>query len=79
MQTASTKCAHAKASHHALGTEQASLLVRDLLGRTILARRLGSETGISEFDVSTWPGGLYSATLVLDGLNAGTVKLNVQR
>ncbi len=61
------------------GVDNASLMVRDLLGREMTNRRLGGAAGISEIDVSAWPNGLYSATLILDGMNAGSLKLIVQR
>ncbi len=61
------------------GAEQASLLVRDLLGRKQAEVRLGQATGIAELAVQTWPNGLYTATLSADGIPVGTVKLMVQR
>ena len=79
MKTATIGSAHTKASHHTLGAEQASLLVRDMLGRVKTEVLLGQTAGIAELPLQTWPSGLYTATLSADGIPVGSVKLIVQR
>ncbi len=59
--------------------EQASVSVRDMLGREMEQVRLGQGTGIVELAMRTWPSGLYMATLTADGIPMGSIKLIVQR
>jgi hypothetical protein len=59
--------------------EQASVSVRDMLGREMEQVRLGQGTGIVELAMRAWPSGLYMATLTADGIPMGSIKLIVQR
>jgi hypothetical protein len=61
-----------------MGTEHAALVVRDLNGRLLQQIRIGPGPAMVELDLSTQAAGIYMASLELDGVRAGQVKLAIQ-
>lgn len=65
--------------HHPEETGAAFLVVRDLTGREVWKERLqGGVSGIAELNAGRWPAGMYSATLIADGIALASTKLLVQ-
>ncbi|MCB0771133.1 MAG: T9SS type A sorting domain-containing protein [Flavobacteriales bacterium] len=61
------------------GGEKAMIRVSDALGREIMLKPVGNKTGILEMNTSAWSSGVYNASLSLDDVVVGKMKLMVQR
>jgi len=61
------------------GGEKVRLRVCDALGREVLVEPVSNKAGILELHTATWSTGLYHASLTLDDVLVGNLKLLVQR
>ena len=61
------------------GASQSSFSIRDALGRVINTNSISNQSGILELNTTSWPSGVYIATLWVDGMDLGKLKLMVQR
>lgn len=61
------------------GGESAQLSVRDGLGREVIVKAVSNKSGILELNTGAWSNGMYTASLLLDGVDVGKLKLMVQR
>lgn len=57
------------------GAEHGELLVMDVMGRVMVSRPVAPQGAILELDMRYWSSGTYLANLRVDGINAGSIKL----
>ena len=57
------------------GAERAELTIRDAQGRLVEQRRLAAPGGIFDIDTRAWANGTYLIGLTVDGIKAGSAKL----
>jgi len=57
------------------GAERGEVAVMDAMGRVMVTRSVAPHGAILELDMRNWATGTYLANLVVDGINAGSIKL----
>ena len=61
-----------------MGSENSKIVIRDMHGRIAQQVSIGVGASVVELDLSSKAAGLYTATMLLDGVPIGQVKVAVQ-